>query len=203
MTSGAGGLERDPEVRFTGKCDLRVAGTRDSLRLRLPDLGMVPSVSQNPYLNSAFKNISSLVQSACFEGQSMQLGPQLGYLVRTCTSHGPSGRRGFVVLWLLRLSNTSKALVLTIWGYTFSQSSTTTSRKPWGISHFVRGLPGYEILPGATHFINLSAQLNPGIHLLIQQIFVERLRVRLIAMKKNKVPTLVEVVFQESENEFI
>lgn len=62
----------------------------------------------------------------------------------TWTNHSPSTRSGFLVLWLLWYLNTSKAVVLTIWGYTFSQSSTTASHKPWEVSHSVLSLPSCD-----------------------------------------------------------
>lgn len=54
LTSEVGGLEPNPEVRFTEKHDLWWSGCRiRSLRLHFPDLAMARSVSsQHPYQNS-------------------------------------------------------------------------------------------------------------------------------------------------------
>lgn len=66
---------------------------------------MVSSVAQNHCLNLGVKNISSLVQSACFEGLTQALkmlgARSLVLNLANFMSHGLSARKGFLILWML------------------------------------------------------------------------------------------------------
>lgn len=99
--------------------------------------------------------------------------------------------------------NTSRAPVLTIGGHTFSQTSTLHPKRLGLITHCSKSTRlGDSARTDLLHKL-LSAELNPGIHLLIQQIFVERLSARLTAMrKKSPYPCGSYVPAKEAQNEF-